>query len=175
MSMLHLVECLIGLIWLRALIRVTGSEYAHTLLQIFSRYADLVLARLPGRQAFLGPVPLLETVLAFAVAALFWLIWGLAQGAMLPQLLILVVLTPVKCAGYLFVFLLFAQALSSWLPQTRSFSSACDRLCAPLTRPVQRLIPPIGMIDISLMVVLLAVFALNYLLARLLGLWWMII
>ena len=66
-----------------------------------------------------------------------------------------------KTTGYLIIFLLLAQALTSWLPATRGWSFLFAQINAPIVAPVQRIIPPIGMIDISLMIVLIAIYALN--------------
>ena len=70
------------------------------------------------------------------------------------------------------MFLLFAQALLSWLPSTRGWSFYFSQITSFITAPVQRIIPPIGMIDISLMIVLIALFALNRLFANIFGIMW---
>jgi YggT family protein len=49
------------------------------------------------------------------------------------------------------------------------------QLTYPIVAPVQKIIPPIGMIDISLMIVMIAIFALNRLAYSIFGLYWAIL
>ena len=77
----------------------------------------------------------------------------------------------VKTFGYLIIILLLAQALTSWLPSTRQWSIFFSQITYPIVAPVQKIIPPIGMIDISLMIVMLGLFALDSLFARLIPIW----
>ena len=53
-------------------------------------------------------------------------------------------------------------------------SYLCAQITSPLVAPIQKIIPPIGMIDISLMLIMIALFALNGLMARMLGALWLI-
>ena len=56
------------------------------------------------------------------------------------------------------VLLIFIRFLSSWFVTTRrKFLSFVMRVTDPILLPVQRLIPPIGMFDISAMLVLLLI------------------
>lgn len=87
---------------------------------------------------------------------------------------VLSILTIIKTFGYLIIAILIAQALTSWLPSTRQMSVLLSTLTEFFVRPVQKVIPPIGMIDISLMVVILAIYAIEYILHLVFGILWMI-
>lgn len=57
----------------------------------------------------------------------------------------------------LFILFIFIRFLSTWFVFTRNaFLGFVQRVTDPVLLPVQRLIPPIGMFDISAMLVLLA-------------------
>ncbi len=54
------------------------------------------------------------------------------------------------------VLFIFIRFLASWFVFTRNtFLGFVQRVTDPIMRPVQRLIPPIGMVDISAMIVLI--------------------
>lgn len=56
------------------------------------------------------------------------------------------------------IFFIFIRVLSSWFVFARNtFMGFVMRVTDPIMRPVQRLIPPIGMIDISALIVLLII------------------
>ncbi|MDD6317770.1 MAG: YggT family protein, partial [Succinatimonas hippei] len=80
----------------------------------------------------------------------------------------------IKSFGYLFLALLLVEAITSWLPSTRSVSYLCAQITSPLVGPIQKIIPPIGMIDISLMLIMIALFALNTLMVKLFGPLWLV-
>ena len=90
-------------------------------------------------------------------------------------IILIAVLMTVKAFGYLVLCLLLVQALTSWLPATRGLSFTLGQLTYPLVSPVQKIIPPIGMIDISLMIIMIAIFALNRLGYSWFGMLWAVI
>lgn len=59
-------------------------------------------------------------------------------------------------------FLLIARALVSWFPDLRRYQivQLLFDLTDPILEPMRRLIPPIGMIDLSVMITVFALFAL---------------
>ena len=64
----------------------------------------------------------------------------------------------------LYIFIVFAWVISSWLiafgiinlrnPTARSIVSGLERLVQPAMRPIQRIIPPMGGLDLSPIVLL---------------------
>ena len=66
--------------------------------------------------------------------------------------------------GYLMQFLgfaIFARSLLSWFPVDRNgpVVGALVSITDPVLEPLRRIIPPIGMIDISPMIAMIACFA----------------
>ncbi|MFY0517042.1 YggT family protein [Lysinibacillus sp. UGB7] len=70
-------------------------------------------------------------------------------------------------AFYVYSFMLIAYILMSWVPaaQNSAIGRMLEKVCEPYLGIFRRIIPPIGMIDISPMV---AIFLLNYILKGLL-------
>lgn len=157
-----------GLIWviyavvivfeLRLLIQKSNLEYYHPLTQNVMRITDPINNLPPFRTLKMGGLPLGGIIVAFAITVGFWI---LMFGGHIGLSLIISVMTMVKCFGYMIIGLMIAQALTSWLPSTQAWSFAFGKLTEPIVNPVRRIIPPIGMIDISLMVVMFLIWILN--------------
>jgi len=87
----------------------------------------------------------------------FFVIDGLSAGVLTgnPKAFIGFVLYGLLSVLVLFIFIRF---ISSWFVFTKStFLGFVKRVTDPILLPVQRLIPPIGMFDISAMIVLLLI------------------
>jgi len=87
----------------------------------------------------------------------FFVIDGLTAGVVMgnPKLFIGFVLYGLLSVLVLFIFIRF---ISSWFVFTRrTFLGFVMRITNPIMLPVQRLIPPIGMFDLSAMIVLLVI------------------
>lgn len=69
-----------------------------------------------------------------------------------------------------YILLIFIRFLSSWFVFTRNtFFGWVRRLTDPVLLPVQRLIPPIGMFDISAMILLIVIQLLQMMVLRVFG------
>jgi YggT family protein len=53
------------------------------------------------------------------------------------------------------MILLFGYAILSWVQPQSPVMATLDRLCAPVLRPVRRVVPLVGGVDLSVLVVLL--------------------
>ncbi|NNC38816.1 MAG: YggT family protein [Acidimicrobiales bacterium] len=68
----------------------------------------------------------------------------------------------------LYIFIIFAWVIASWLvsfgvinirnPTARSIVSALERLVQPAVRPIQKIIPPMGGLDLSPIVLLFGLY-----------------
>lgn len=104
---------------------------------------------------------LIAFVLAYFITQIigntFFVIDGLTAGVVAGQLNVVVgfVLYGLLSLLVLFIFIRF---LSTWFVFARgTFLAFVGRVTDPILRPVQRLIPPIGMFDISAMIVLIVI------------------
>ena len=170
-----IAQAVIMLFLLRSLLQSSSVSYYHPLAQSVAKLTDPVIRFMPFRQKHIKGFFYAGFVIALIVALIFWLVMSLyfGSGDLLAATPILGLLMTVKTFGYLLIVLLLVQALTSWLPATRGVSQLCAELTYPIVSPVQRIIPTIGMIDISLMVVLIIIYALNWLLLRLFGQLWL--
>lgn len=89
-----------------------------------------------------------------------------------PIFLYYAALTVIYTVGYLIFLILVVQAVLSWIAQSSPMFSILMQLTDPLIRPIRRIIPPIGMIDISFMIFLLILYFINHLLFGILGQAW---
>lgn len=173
---LLLVEAITMLFLLRFLLQSSGADYYHPLTQSVLKLTNPVcnidfIRRLHIKSFFIG-----GACVAFVIDLVFWLgFYFVTQLLPLKIVLLMSVLTCIKCFGYLMLMILIVQALCSWLPSTRSISYLLYQISAPFVAPVQKLIPPIGVIDISLMIVVLVIFAIDSFLGSIFAPLWYII
>jgi len=83
-------------------------------------------------------------------------ITGSDIGELMLGLLALATLGVVRIATYLLVAVVLISALFSWVNPRAPAAPFFHSLSAPLLRPFRRLIPPIGNVDISPLILLLA-------------------
>ncbi len=165
-------QAIIMLFMLRSMMQSSGADYYNPATQAVIKLTDPVLKLLPKSKLQFGSFNIAGFVLALLFTAIFWAIFCLFFLISWKECVTLAIIMYIKSFGYLVMFLLFAQALLSWLPSTRGWSFYFSQITSFITAPVQRIIPPIGMIDISLMIVLIALFALNRLFANIFGIMW---
>ena len=102
------------------------------------------------------------------IGNLFFVIDGLTAGVATgnPKMVIGFILYGLLSLLVLFIFIRF---LSQWIVFTRNtFLGFVMRVTDPIMLPVQKLIPPVGMFDISAMIVLIAIFLLQSIVLRML-------
>lgn len=165
---MYIITAVVMLFQLRTLLQSSGADYYHPFSQAVTKLTNPLVNVPVWRNVRAGHFWLAGFIVALVVALVAWLVIGLFM-LQIPIFFSLLggVFLFTKSLGYLIICLLLAQALCSWLPATREWSFLFAQTTAPITAPVQRLIPPIGMIDISLMVVLIAIYALNSLIYKL--------
>ena len=66
------------------------------------------------------------------------------------------------------ILLVFVHALGSWIPQIREsrFYELLDRIVEPMLRPIRQVLPHMGGIDISPMILIFILVLLDRLIAR---------
>ncbi|MGC2238914.1 MAG: YggT family protein [Pyrinomonadaceae bacterium] len=113
---------------------------------------------------------LISVVLVFFALNIIWntlfIIDGLAAGALTGNVKMIIgfILYAILSILILFIFIRF---IASWFVFTRNtFLGFVQRVTNPILLPVQRLIPPIGMFDISAMIVLIGIQLLQGLVLR---------
>jgi len=170
-------EVAIVIFELRSLLQSSGADYYGAISQTVAKVTEPLLKLLPIKNRHLKGFFYAGFVVALGISLVAWAIIFTITTLQFDILVFILmsVLMVVKSFGYLLIVLLFAQALTSWLPSTRGISMELYKISNPIVAPVQKLIPPIGMIDISLMVIIIALYFLNSLCYKLLGVMWAII
>lgn len=179
--MILIGQAVIMLFQLRSLMQSSPADYYNPFVQLVAKLTQPVVNLMPFRQAHIGGFFYAGALIALIFALLFWIVFMfvLPSGSdtIIREFLMALVLAFfmfIKSFGYLFLALLLVEAITSWLPSTRSVSYLCAQITSPLVSPIQKIIPPIGMIDISLMLIMIALFALNSLMVKLFGPLWLV-
>lgn len=135
-------------------VRKATEKWVYPASRFFAMYRiDTRLA--PLLTIFIGLV--LTYFFTQIVGNTFFVIDGLTAGVVTgnPKVLIGFVLYGLLSVLVLFIFIRF---ISSWFVFTQgTFFSLVRRVTDPIMLPIQRLIPPIGMFDISAMILLLLI------------------
>lgn len=139
-------------------------------------------AVLPARKVVPGlfGLDLSTLVLAWLVQTIFIILLGLVgglHGGLVPAAfgvaLLVGLVETIRLAIHLAIGLVIVAALLSWINPHALLAPLFHQLSAPLLRPAQRIIPPIGGVDLSPLLVLLVLQALlmvlGYASASLLG------
>lgn len=135
-------------------LRKVTEKWVYPAARFFAMYRiDTRLA--PLLTMFIGLV--LTYFFTQIIGNTFFVIDGLTAGVVMgsPKIIIGFVLYGLLSILVLFIFIRF---IASWFVFTRrTFLAVVMRVTDPILLPVQRLIPPIGMFDISAMILLLLI------------------
>jgi YggT family protein len=99
--------------------------------------------------ASLLPAYLLQVILAAVVLLLRGGMEVWSPEVVLPLVLWRGVLATMRLSIYLLIGALIVQAVLSWVSPYSPMCQPVSQLTTPVLRPIQRLIPPIGAIDLS--------------------------
>lgn len=115
----------------------------------------------------LGPVDTASLLLALVLSIIkFPLLMLIAQHVLIldPIYLLAGVLSLLKTIGMLIFWVVIVRSLMSWISQGRSpVDYVLMQLTEPLMNPIRRMLPAMGGIDFSGMIVILVLYMLNYL------------
>jgi YggT family protein len=157
---------LVTVFLLRVLLPLVRADSRNQLSQAVIRFTNPLV--LPLRR-ILPPVGKVDTasivalvIVQIAATATLWLLGAYPSVFTVPQFLQVVVLNLVITILQFYTFALFLYVLLSWVaPGTYSPAAAMlTSLCEPLLRPVRRLIPPFGGVDLSALFLIIALQAL---------------
>ncbi len=139
-------------------VRKATERWVYPAARFFAMYkVDTRLA--PLLTIFVGFV--LTYFLSQIISNTFFVIDGLTAGVITGRPMVVVGFVLYGLLSVL-VLLIFIRFLASWFVFTRTtFLGLVKRVTDPIMLPVQRLIPPIGMFDISAMLVLVLIWFLQ--------------
>ncbi|MGL4204628.1 MAG: YggT family protein [Aeromonadaceae bacterium] len=160
---------------LRIWLQWVRADFYNPLSQFSVKATHPLLAPLRRVIPSLGGLDLAAVVLALVVALLKYAtlkLLGMIQADWLGLLMVSALLV-LKQAGSLLFWMLVARALLSWVSQGRSpVDYVLFQLTEPLLAPIRRIIPAMGGLDFSVLVLFIGLQALNYLLSDLIGPLW---
>ena len=174
-----LIQTLFGFyilaVMLRFLLQCVRADFYNPLVQFLVRITNPPL--LPLRRIVPGyrGLDLASVILAFVLQGIEVLLVTLLLGrpAGVGGLLLLTVAELLKLLINIYLWGVVIQAVLSWINPDPYHPAArvLAQLTAPVLRPARRILPPISGVDLSPMLVVVALIFISLLLQDLLGLW----
>jgi len=157
-----LFSLFILMVMLRLLLQIVRADFYNPFSQFLVKATSPLLRPLRRLIPSWGGIDVASLVLLFTLQCLAIVILILLQGIGFDSigiagLLIATITKLISLLLYVYFFSLFLLAIMSWIstggynPITALMSSITE----PLMRPVRKLIPPIGMLDLSVFVTIL--------------------
>ncbi|MGD8515063.1 MAG: YggT family protein [Granulosicoccaceae bacterium] len=172
--LVFLIDTLFGLyiliVMLRFLLQCTRADFYNPISQFLVKATNAPLRPLRRLIPGWGGIDIASLVLVFGLQLIALTLLLLLSGAtptlaLLPGLLMATLTKLVSLLLYVYVFSIFILVILSWVSHGgyNPVAPLLHSITAPLMRPAQRMIPPIGGIDLSPMVVLIALYVLRML------------
>ncbi|QEQ59328.1 YggT family protein [Haemophilus influenzae biotype aegyptius] len=157
---------------LRVWLQFARVDYYNPVSTFVIKMTDPILKPLRKVMPTVKNIDTSALLLVFIIGMLKGIIYF---GLSVNVLLVLGVLTVLKSIGLAIFYVLFIGAVLSWFNRgNNSISYAFYQLSEPLLKPIRRLLPTLGMIDFSPMVVVFILLFLNNFMLDLLGGLWII-
>lgn len=183
LTLTFLVKTLIELYVMVLLIRIwmqwSRCDFYNPFAQFIVKITQPIVGPLRRIIPSIGPIDTSSLLVAFILTTLKYPVLLLIQVGALsldPMNLLVGLLSLLKSAGTLVFWVIIIRSLMSWISQGRSpIEYVLMQLTEPMMAPIRRVIPAMGGIDFSAMVVILILYALNYLGMDLFpGLWFLL-
>ncbi|WP_315709456.1 YggT family protein [Brenneria uluponensis] len=174
-----LVDLYVMVLLLRIWMQWSRSDFYNPLSQLVVKLTQPIVGPLRRVIPSLGPIDSSSLLVAFLLTTLKYPLLLLIQvGAfsLSPVNLLVGLLSLLKSAGYLVFWMIIIRSLMSWVSQGRSpVDYLLYQLTEPMMSPIRRILPVMGGLDFSAMVVILILYMLNYLGMDLFpGLWFLL-
>lgn len=171
LTLTFLVKTLIELYVMVLLIRIwmqwSRCDFYNPLAQFIVKVTQPIIRPMRKVIPALGPIDTSSLLLAFILTTLKYPVLLLVQVGVLsldPMNLLVGLLSLLKSAGTIVFWVIIARSLMSWISQGRSpVEYVLIQMTEPMMAPIRRFLPAMGGIDFSAMIVILILYALNYL------------
>lgn len=156
----------IAVLMLRMLLALVRADFYNPLSQFLVNVTNPVLVPLRRVIPSIGRVDTASVVLMLVLKMVELTLLALIVGAAwsFPALLVIAVLQLIELLIYVFIFALIVQAIISWVAPSQAYEnpavSILRDLTRPLLEPVRRVLPPIGMVDLSPLAVIIGLYVL---------------
>ncbi len=179
-TLTFLVNTIIQLYAMVLLLRIwmqwTRCDFYNPFSQFVVRLTQPVVKPLQRILPVVGSIDTASLLLAFILCTIkIPVLILLLEGRFIssPAYLLIGILTLMKYAGLLVFWIIILRSLMSWVSQGRSpVEYVLIQLTEPLMGPVRRLLPAMGGVDLSGMVVILILYLLNYICMDMFQLYW---
>ena len=159
---------------LRIWLQLARDDFYNHFSQFIVKATHPLIAPMRRILPSLGRFDTASFVLALLVVIAKLLLISLIAGGGIDILLFLLfaVVSVVKKAGVLLFWMLLIRAILSWFNQGYNpIVMIMGQLTEPVLAPIRRIIPPIGGLDLSVMLVIIGMNFLNMLLAQYIPYW----
>lgn len=159
---------------LRIWLQWVRADFYNPLSQFIVKASNPVVV--PFRRIIpgIGGFDLATLVVALIVSYAKWMLLPLIQGAPIDIItpLILGSLAVVKQAGVLLFMIMLVMAIMSWVVQGYNPTQMLfQQLCDPFLRPIRRIMPDLGGLDLSVLVAFLLLNVINILISGIIPFW----
>ncbi|MEA9391693.1 YggT family protein [Acerihabitans sp. TG2] len=162
-----LIDLYIMVLLLRIWMQWARCDFYNPFSQFIVKVTQPVIKPMRRMIPSIGPMDTASLLLAFILATVKFPLEMLIQLGGIsadPVYLLVGLLTLIKAAGRLIFWVIIIRSLMSWISQGRSpMDQVLGQLSEPMMAPIRRVIPAMGGIDFSAMVVILILYAFNYL------------
>ncbi|HIF9438925.1 TPA: YggT family protein [Photobacterium damselae] len=167
----------IMVVLLRVWLQWSRADFYNPFSQFVVKATQPVIAPLRRVIPSIGSVDMATLLFAYVLSVLKFVLLQMifTGGNMLfsPDFLWIGLLSMIKAAGGLLFWVLLIRAIMSWVSQGRSpIEYVMHQLTEPLTAPIRRVLPAMGGLDLSVLVLFLALQFANYLMGDLIGPIW---
>ncbi|KMV71955.1 YggT family protein [Rosenbergiella epipactidis] len=161
------IELYVLVLLLRIWMQWARCDFYNPLAQFVVKLTQPIIGPLRRIVPAIGPIDGASLLLAFILTTLKYpLLVAINHGgfSLSLSLLLIGVLSLLKAAGNLVFWVILIRSIMSWVSQGRSpVDYVLYQLTEPLMSPIRRWLPAMGGIDFSAMIVILILYALNYL------------
>lgn len=167
------IDLYVSVLLLRVWMQWVRADFYNPFSQFIVKITQPVISPLRRVVPSVGPLDSASVLLAWVLVLLklIFINWLLNPVLFFQWVYIpLSFIELLTSAGKLVFWLVLVRSLMSWISQGRSpIEYVLTQLTEPLMAPIRRLLPAMGGIDFSAMILILILYALNYLRADVIG------
>ncbi|WP_299793837.1 YggT family protein [uncultured Shewanella sp.] len=159
---------------LRIWLQLAKADFYNPFSQFIVKATHPIVAPLRRILPSIGGFDTASFLLALLVVVAKFVILSLIAGAAIniPTILLVAVVSVFKEAGVLLFWMLIIRAVLSWISQGHNpIEMVMGQLTEPFLSPIRRIIPPMGGLDLSLLVLMIILNFVNILLAQYVPFW----
>ncbi|MDF0532793.1 YggT family protein [Shewanella yunxiaonensis] len=159
---------------LRIWLQLARADFYNPFSQFIVKATHPIVAPMRRILPAVGGIDTASVVLALAVVIIKILLLSLIAGAQFDfaTTLLFALVSVIKEAGVLLFWILIIRAILSWVSQgSNPFEYVLVQLTEPLLSPIRRIIPPMGGLDLSVLILMIGLNFLNMLLSQYIPYW----